>query len=136
MTDQRTDDAREGVAAAIQDFMTTFALGDAAGVAALYTQSGQLLPTNRDVITGAPAIQAFWQTAMDIGVKEIILETRELEAFGDTTHEVGRYTLRGDLGLVLDQGKYVVIWKREGGQWRIHREIGSSSLPAAQPAET
>jgi hypothetical protein len=33
-------------------------------------------------------------------------------------------------GKVLDRGKYVVIWKRDGAAWRIHRDIWNSSMPA------
>jgi ketosteroid isomerase-like protein len=30
----------------------------------------------------------------------------------------------------VDQGKYIVIWKQDGGQWKLHRDIFNSSLPA------
>jgi ketosteroid isomerase-like protein len=70
---------------------------------------------------------------MGMGIKEATLDTVEVEAHGDAAYEVGRYTLKGDGGQLLDQGKYVVIWKRVGGQWRLHRDIWNSSLPAGQP---
>jgi ketosteroid isomerase-like protein len=67
---------------------------------------------------------------MGMGIAEATLKTIELEAHGDTANEIGAYTLRAGDGGVLDQGKYVVIWKREGGQWKLHRDIWNSSLPA------
>ncbi|MFN2131069.1 MAG: YybH family protein, partial [Anaerolineae bacterium] len=76
------------------------------------------------------AIQAFWQAVLDAGIKEARLEIREVEAHGDTAIEVGEYTLHGEGGAELDAGKYIVIWKREGGQWKLHRDIFNSSLPA------
>jgi ketosteroid isomerase-like protein len=45
-------------------------------------------------------------------------------------HEVGKYTLMGDGDKVLDSGKYVVIWQRQDGQWKLHRDIWNSSQPA------
>jgi ketosteroid isomerase-like protein len=36
--------------------------------------------------------------------------------------------MKGAEGNVLDRGKYVVVWQREQGQWRIHRDIWSTSL--------
>jgi hypothetical protein len=45
---------------------------------------------------------------------------------------VGKYTLTGDAGKVLDQGKYVVVWKRELGQWKLYRDIWNTSVPAAK----
>ena len=30
---------------------------------------------------------------------------------------------------MLDEGKYIVIWKREAGQWKLHRDILNRSMP-------
>ena len=99
MAAELTNDPRQAIAAANQQFVAAFARRDARGMAELYTANGQLLPTGSDFVTGTPAIQAFWQAVMGMGVKEATLETVELEAHGDAAHEVGRYTLRGDGGL-------------------------------------
>jgi uncharacterized protein (TIGR02246 family) len=121
---------RDAIAAANVKFMAAYNRGDAAGVAALYTAGGQLLPPNADTMAGKEAIQAFWQGAMDMGIQSAQLEIVEVEGHGDTAIEVSRYTLCGEGGQVLDQGKYVVIWKREDGQWKLHRDIFNSSTPA------
>jgi ketosteroid isomerase-like protein len=124
-------DPRSGVEAANRRFMEAFGLGDAASVARLYTSGAQLLPAHSDFVAGTTAIQRFWQGAMDMGLKEAVLETLELEAHGDTAHEVGRYTLKAAGGQVADAGKYLVIWNREGGSWKLHRDIWTTSRPAA-----
>ena len=31
----------------------------------------------------------------------------------------------------MDSGKFIVIWKQEGGQWKLHRDIWNSSMPPA-----
>jgi ketosteroid isomerase-like protein len=67
---------------------------------------------------------------MDMGIKTARLETVETEGHGDTAIEIGKYSLRGEAGKVFDNGKYVVIWKQEGDQWKLHRDIWNSSLPA------
>ena len=119
------------IVAADQTFMTTFSRGDAAGLAALYTENGQFLPPNSDFVTGKQAIQATFQAFMDMGIKAIKLETIEVEGYGDTASEVGRYILESGDGQVLDQGKFIVIWKQEAGQWKLHRDIINSSMPAS-----
>ena len=111
--------------------MTNFANQDAAGMASLYTGNGQLLPANSDVVNGPSGIQAFWQGAFDMGLREAVLETVELEDHGATAVEVGKYTLKADGGSVADQGKYVVIWKHDSGRWKLHRDIWTTSRPAA-----
>jgi uncharacterized protein (TIGR02246 family) len=120
---------RETIVAADEKFMAAFNKGDAAGVAALYTENGQLLPPNSDIITGRKAIQAFWQGVMDMGIKSAKLETSEVEGTGDTVSEIGKYSLLGEGDKTLDTGKYVVIWKQVEGQWQLHRDIWNSSLP-------
>jgi uncharacterized protein (TIGR02246 family) len=125
-------EVREAISAGNKRFMETFELGDAAGMATLYTENGQLLPPNTDIVSGRQGIQAFWQGAIDMGIKAMKLETTELEEHGDTAIAVGKYTLSGEGDQVIDSGKYVVILKQEGGQWRLHRDIWNSSMPASQ----
>ena len=69
---------------------------------------------------------------MDMGFKTATLEIVEAEGHGDTAIEVSKYTLQGEGGQVLDEGKYIIIWKQEDGQWKLHRDIFNSSLPAQQ----
>jgi uncharacterized protein (TIGR02246 family) len=126
----QSTEVRDAIAAADDMFGSAVGRGDAAGVAALYTEDGQLLPPNSDVVTGRQAIQTVFQGLMDMGIKGAKLESVEVEAHGDTAIEVGRYTLQGEGGQVLDSGKYIVIWKHVEGQWRLHRDIFNSSLPA------
>jgi ketosteroid isomerase-like protein len=83
----------------------------------------------RDFIKGRQEIQKFYQGFLDSGVKAVKLETLELEEHGDTAYEVGRYTVFAAAGKTLNAGKYVLIWKREGGQWKYHPDIGVTSMP-------
>ena len=121
----------DSIASANQAVMAAFGDGDAAGVAALYTTEGQLAPPNSDVIGGADGIAGFWQAVMDMGLKSATLETLELEEYGDAAVEQGRYQLADAEGNVADHGKYMVIWKREGGDWKLHRDIWNTSTPPA-----
>jgi uncharacterized protein (TIGR02246 family) len=119
---------RAEIAAANARFMDAFGAGHATGVAACYTASGQLLPPGSDVVTGREAITRFWSAVMAAGIAAARLDTVELEGRGDLAVEVGRYALSGADGGVIDHGKYVVVWKRTDGEWRIHRDIWSTSI--------
>ena len=116
-------------------FEATFKRGDAAGMAALYTAAGMLLPTGTGPIEGAAGIQAFWQGAMDMGLAQLHLHTHEVEELTDTAIELGHYALLGPNEQPVDEGKYLVVWKEEHGQWKLHRDIWNSSLPAPAPAQ-
>ncbi|MGF1733424.1 YybH family protein [Photobacterium kasasachensis] len=118
----------EDIVNANKQYSHIFSLGDAAGVANLYTENGQFLLPNSDFVTGREALQLTLQALMNSGIKSIQLETLEVEDYGDTATEVGKYILEGDGGTMLDNGKYVVIWKKEAGQWKLHRDIINSSV--------
>ncbi len=126
-----TGDVRTQLGSANKEFMNAFKRGDATAMANLYTPEAQLLPANSDFVRGTAAIRAFWQGVIDLGLKEASLETIEAEAHGDTAIEVGRYRLLAAGGAVADSGKYVVVWKNDRGTWKLHRDIWTTSQPAA-----
>ena len=110
-------------------FGQAFHRGDAAGVAALYSENAFLLPPGGEMMQGRANIQSFWQAVMDSGVKEAELETLDIEAGGDSlAREIGRYVLTIQQGseTVKSPGKYVVIWKREGDDWKLDVDIWNS----------
>lgn len=101
------------------------------GLLSVYTISGSIMPPNSPIIKGSSEIRAFWQGAIDMGIKAVELKTVELDDLVDTVNEVGLFKLSLDDGTVVDEGKYVVIWKKENGNWRWHHDIWSSKNPAA-----
>lgn len=118
---------KDTIAGRNEIFMKTFDNGDAAGVAALYTAEGELLPPGADAVVGQEAIAAFWTMVMGMGIASARLETVELDDQGDTAIEIGRYTLGTAGGEVADEGKYLVVWKNRGGEWKLHRDIWNTS---------
>ncbi len=104
---------------------------DAEGLLSVYTALGSIMPPNSPIIKGSHEIRAFWQGAIDMGIKAVELKTVELDDLGDTVNEVGLFKLMLGDGSVTDEGKYVVIWKKEDGNWRWHHDIWSSKNPAA-----
>jgi uncharacterized protein (TIGR02246 family) len=130
---QQGGDVKAQIEKVNEAFVAAFGGGDAAAVAKMYSSDAQVFAPNSDVITGAEAIQKFWKGAMDMGVKSATLRTTEAQPHGATrAHEVGTYAMLGADGKELDRGKYIVIWKKEGNAWKIHRDIWNTSMPAAR----
>jgi len=125
-----TTNVYDAIVAADETFMSAFSQGNAAEIASLYTENGQFLPPNGGFVTGRQAIQDTFQSFMNSGVKEIKLQALEVEGYGDTASEVGKYILEGAAGEVIDEGKFVVIWRKEAGKWKLHRDIINTSMPA------
>ena len=119
----------EGISNTNSEFMSAVSDGDAARVAALYTEEAQLLFPNADFASGKQEIQNVFQSFIDSGVKGLNLESIEIEGMGDTAFEIGKYTILGDGDQALDNGKYIVIWKKVGEEWKLHRDMINSSMP-------
>jgi ketosteroid isomerase-like protein len=122
-------DAKSGIAATNKKFEAAAAKGDAAAVAALYTADAWVMPPN-GTLTKGPGIAALWKAMVGEGGTSVKLMTQEVEAHGDTAHEVGAYEIKTADGTVVDKGKFIVIWKRDGGEWKLHRDIWNSDMPA------
>ena len=119
-----------------QHFMDAIAAGDDESVAELYTNDATLFAPGLDPLVGREAIAEFFQGAINAGVTQAVLVTYELSIFnvpkfGKSAYEVGHYQLlAGESGEILvDEGPYIVVWKKVSGQWMLHRDIFNSSLP-------
>lgn len=73
---------RAAIDAGNRRFVEAFTRGDAAGVAALYSSDAQLLPLNSDFVNGVDEIRKFWQGAMQMGIRQVQLQTMGVEAEG------------------------------------------------------
>jgi uncharacterized protein (TIGR02246 family) len=124
------DEALKAVKAANAAFAGALAEGDARAIAELYTEDARLLPPNAQVVQGRKAVERFWKEAIASGVVGIDLITVEVDVFNDTLVEQGRSRIFGKAKSVIDEGKYLVVWKRIDGTWKLHRDCWNSSKPA------
>jgi ketosteroid isomerase-like protein len=119
---------REEIDAVNKRFMQLFATNDIPGLADCYTEDAQLLISHMDAIRGRAAIQALFKLGGGKG-HTLDLVTRDLEGHGATAIDIGEYTRKQSDGQTLDHGKYLVIWKRVGDDWKIHCDMLNTSLP-------
>ena len=87
-----------------------------------------MLASNMEAIEGREAIRsAFKFTAVPGHTLEF--QTQEIEVHEASAVEVGSYTRRRSDGSACDRGRYIVIWKRIGDKWLIHRDMFNTALP-------
>jgi ketosteroid isomerase-like protein len=125
----KSKEIHEAILAAEKRFVAAYNRGDAPGLVAFYTSDGQIMPPNMEVVAGPVALEGLFRRFWDAGDTVIELETVEAEGSGNIAYEVGRYTLSGKTGKVNDQGKYIVVWKKVDGQWKLYRDIFNSNMP-------
>jgi len=108
--------------------------GDAAALAALYTDDATLLPPDSEMIQGKQGIEEFWKVALQMGMKNAVLTTVDVFGSGDLAYEIGKVTITIQLDgqePIEQKGKYVVVWKQPtDGSWKLHVDIWNSSMPA------
>ena len=122
--------AREAIIAANKLFEVAHLKGGAAAIAAQYTDTAQLLWEDREIIQGRAAIEAEWRKDMGGPGRKAALTLLEVEQHGDWAFETSKFLVTAPSGKVIYDGKYICIWKRENGQWKIHRDIGNKNSPA------
>jgi uncharacterized protein (TIGR02246 family) len=122
----RSDEVREAVEAGNRAFIKAFLQGNATAVANLYTRDAQVIAPGAPVARGRPAIAAFWKTSIDSGIKDVVLETGEVESAGDLAYESGDVRLVAKDG-AISTARYLVVWKRVDGAWLLHRDIWNAS---------
>ena len=124
---------RKAIKANLKSFVTAFNKGDAAGVAANYATNAKLLPPNAAMVEGRQNIQTFWAGAIEAGLKLVSLTPIDITTTGNFAIETGKYVstvpAAGGGGTTTDEGKYVVVWRREGRAWKIIRDIWNSDKP-------
>ena len=129
----RPDSARSAIAAQSASLITALENGDAAEAARIFSADARLSVSGIDgVREGRQAIEKFWQGALASGIKSLTLTPRDLEGSGDLRIETGTYAAFGANHGELSRGEYLLVWKREDGAWKIHRDYGHSggAVPA------
>ena len=108
---------------------------DAAGIAALYAEDGAVMPPNAPIGKGRAAIQQAWASMMRTPGFDLTFNPEQivLSSSGDMELDRGTYTLTvAPAGTTqTDTGKYVVVWRKIGGDWKAVADIFNSNLPAS-----
>ena len=127
---QEKTSAAKAIGAANAEFEKAHLRGDAKAIAAQYTENAQLLWEDRDIIKGREAIEAEWRKDMGGPGRKAAITLLEVEEHGDWAFETSKFLVTAPDGKVVYDGKYICIWKRVNGQWKIHRDIGNKNTPA------
>ena len=118
-------------------FLQELARGDAAAVASAYDEHAVLLPPTGEVVRGRRAIESFWRSGIEIGVRALELESLGHGEAGCLVYEVGRYRMvmeRADDQPTLEHGAYVVLHRQDpDGSWR--RAVDTFNRSPSQTSE-
>jgi uncharacterized protein (TIGR02246 family) len=108
---------------------------DAAAIAEMYADDGAVMPPNAPIGKGRAAIQQAWASMMRTPGFDLTFNPEQIviSSSGDMALDRGTYTLTvAPAGTTqTDTGKYVVVWRKIGGDWKAAADIFNSNLPAS-----
>ena len=105
-----------------------FNKGDAAAVAATYTEDAYVLPPGAEMVKGHAAIEAFWrQAAQQMG--DAKLTTLDVLPLGRAAaREIGTVTLKTKSQPPQEiVGKYAVVWRKVDSKWKLATDIWNTN---------
>jgi uncharacterized protein (TIGR02246 family) len=126
---QLTDADRKGIQDGTDRFTKAMLSGDAAGIAALYTEDGMLLPPNEGVVKGRAAIQQYVSRFPKITAFEPRMVY--IEGNGEVAYTRGTYEITmmppGAKTPSKASGKFIEIRKKQpDGSWLLARDFWNS----------
>ncbi|HEY0975848.1 MAG TPA: hypothetical protein VGE21_00140 [Flavobacteriales bacterium] len=98
--------------------------------AARYTTDACVFAPNMPKVCGIEAITKFYWYNGDSRTLTLDIQGEEVSGTAEEVTEVGRYRVIDDEGTVLDDGKFIAIYRHEAGVWKVHREIWNSDRSA------
>jgi ketosteroid isomerase-like protein len=110
-----------------ENVRTTLRNGDPNYVLNMHTQDAiQFLPNGTEVV-GIAALTSFYEkiASLSIDIKSTTISIERLT--DDTVFEVGTFTSTLKSG-IQNSGKYIIIWKKIGENWKIYKAIDQAKL--------
>lgn len=121
------DSAKKSIDRQNAAFHKAFENSDSVGLANLFTTDGKLMTPGEPSSVGRPAIASTVAMYMKMNVK---LKAKTIDVWGndDLLVEEGTVSLFDQKDTELDNAKYLVIWKKEDGQWKLFRDMWNTNL--------
>jgi ketosteroid isomerase-like protein len=112
-----------------RQFSAAYVRGDADAMTELYTADAVLFPEQSAPITGHEAVRRYWTLAPRRRITRHVLMPARITVDGEHAYDYGTFEIAGERdGTAWGpfRGKYVIVWRREGGSWRMHLDIWNS----------
>ena len=105
-----------------------FNKGDAAAVAAMYTEDAYVLPPGAEMVKGRSAIESLWRQNMQqiADIKCTAIDVKPLSR--NAAREIGNCSFKTKAQPPQDGVlKYAVVWEKEGGRWKLLQDIWNTN---------
>jgi len=128
--DTRADE--QAIRGHIDHWLQLIKTKDAVGISQLYMADGAVMPPNAPIAKGHAAIQQAWASMMRTPSFDLSFTPDQIlvSASGDMALDRGTYrlTVAPSGKPQHDTDKYVVVWRKAGGDWKAAADIFNSDL--------
>jgi len=95
-----------------------------------FTQDAKIFPPNSDAMIGQPAIAMLTSQYMKFEISEFREETTAFYGNQDYLIDEGNYFMIYGEDNIMEKGKYLNVWKKEDGDWKVYSNIWNTNMPA------
>ena len=110
-------------------FNQAFVAGDSVTAVHHFTDDARIFPPNSEQLAGKSAFAPVLGQYMKFGIKKFTDETTKVFKAGDYIVEEGNYFFGGDNNTTIDKGKYLCVWQKVDGEWRVCSNMWNTSMP-------
>lgn len=111
------------IRAAVDQFMEIFKQGNAQKIAETYSSNPLVGAPFGDLVRGQAQLLEFWKSVLNgPGMKLESYSVKDVQPLGNG-FAAETTTFVAIIGGKRTEGKYLVIWKRENGQWKLHLDV-------------
>lgn len=117
---------REKIMEASRKFSESLMAADYQSLAEVYTEDGKIFPANSEILEGREAIAERFRMPPDQKVIAHEITPEAINILGDHAFDYGYYSgkSQNSEGEIQPwKGKYVVVWKKTDGQWKMYLDI-------------
>lgn len=110
----------------ITQFSSYLMAGDYESIGAAYTEDAKIFPNNTEIIAGRAEVTNYWKPSGDAITTYHKITPSEIKIIGKEAYDYGYYegTTRLASGEEVSwRGKYLIVWKRVDGDWKIYLDI-------------
>lgn len=112
-------------------FTKAHVIGDGKLIDSMFTKDAKSLPPESEPVVGVAAISKLTAQYLAGGVSEFTEVTTDFYGNENLLIDQGDYVMVYGKEKTREKGKYVNVWKKEDGVWKIYTNIWNTNSPAA-----
>ena len=117
----------------IRAYETALNANDIDTILGIYGSEPVFMPQNAPAMVGRAAVRAAYEQVFANIKLDVRFTTHEIEIHGDTawarTSSAGRTRILAAGAVVEEGNNELFVFKREGGDWKIHRYLFATNQP-------